>query len=30
MDIVLAHHTFGHRAAEFLDALTRHGLDHSP
>ncbi|MDQ1476913.1 MAG: hypothetical protein QOE62_2142 [Actinomycetota bacterium] len=30
MDIVIAHHTFGHRAAEFLDALARHGLDRAP
>jgi spore maturation protein CgeB len=30
MGIVIAHHTFAHRAAEFLDALARHGLDHKP
>ena len=29
-EIVAAHHTFEHRAAEFLDALARHGLDGPP
>jgi O-antigen biosynthesis protein len=30
MEIVGAHHTFGHRAHEFLDALARHGLGPRP
>jgi hypothetical protein len=30
MEIVIARHTFAHRAREFLDALARHGLDQHP
>ena len=29
-DVVVAHHTFTHRATELVDALTRHGLAGRP